>query len=145
MESEEASEYALPTLDFEDALCASLGVPGDSSVSVWGVGEVSRQVVTPSRTHHGVPPQDVAGLSAEGPGQEASGCPYPADVGLLGHVAPESVSALGGGLGQVASTPPPPSPAWLPFLHLVFGPGGQQRGAGLPPLAMRRQHTLSHG
>ena len=150
VESEEAFERELPVLGFECVVDTIRGGLGGSAISIWGDEEVSRQVATPPRTQHSAPSQEVTqlvmpGLSGGALGQAASGCSPTVEEGDSGQVALVSFSSLGGGLGQVASTPPPPSPAWLPFLHLVFGPGGQQRGAGLPPLAMRRQHTLSHG
>ena len=59
VESEEAFELALPALGFEDAVDTIPGDLGVSSISIWGEEEVSRQVATPSRAQHTVPPQEV--------------------------------------------------------------------------------------
>ena len=108
VESEEAFELELPALGFEGAVDTIPGDLGVSSISIWGEEEVSRQVATPSRAQHTVPPQEVTqlvvpGLSGGALGQAASGCSPTAEEGDSGQVAPVSFSSLGGGLGQGAS------------------------------------------
>ena len=131
MESEEAFELALPALGFEDTVCTIPGVLGVSPTSVWGEEEVGRQVATPSRAQHTVLPQDVtpvalAGLSGGVPGQAASGCSSPAEVGDSGQVAPVSSSSLGGGPGQEdsdASSPVVSSSRMVPVSPSGVGSG----------------------
>ena len=131
MESEEAFELALPALGFEDTDCSMPVVTEVSSISGSGGVEVSRQVATLSPTHHvvhsqGVAPVVVDGLSGGTPGQAASGRSSPAEVGDSGQVAPVSFSALGGGLGQVATDTS--SPVACSSLLVASVPLGGARG-----------------
>ena len=94
-------------------------------------------MATPSRAQHTVPPQDVApvfvvGSSGRVPGQAASGCSSPAEVGDSGQVAPVSLSMLGGSLGQVASDTSSPVASTSLLVATMPSGGGSGQVASEP-------------
>ncbi|XP_044412534.1 uncharacterized protein [Triticum aestivum] len=124
IESEEAFELELPALRLEGAVDT---IPG------------GRQVATPSRAQHMVPPQEVTqlvvpGLSGGALGQAASGCYPSAEEGDSGQVAPVSFSSPGGGLGQGASdTSSPVASTFRLMAALPSGEGSGQVASELSP------------